>query len=74
MPLYRLLQERVFEPEIIAAMTSAYDRALASLGLKGGTDPVTLHVAQETIAIVERGVRDRDDIYNALMQRFPSKG
>jgi hypothetical protein len=73
MPLYRLLQERVFEPETITALREAYERALGSLGLKERTDPATLRVAQEAIAIVEGGVRDSTAIYAALMHRFRSQ-
>ena len=41
MPIHRLLQQRVFEPELIALMTDAYERVLATLGLTDRSDPFT---------------------------------
>ncbi len=67
MSIERLLQERVFEPEIISAMSGAYERALRALGLADRTDPVTELLAQTVLSIVETGVRDIERIYDLTM-------
>jgi hypothetical protein len=67
MSIERLLQERVFDPEIIAVMSEAYGRALRMLGLRERTDPFTEMLAQTVIAIVEGGVRDAERIYEMTM-------
>lgn len=63
MSIERLLQERVFDPEMITAMTDAYERARRALGLTNRADKVTFVLAQTVLGIVERGIRDPDDLY-----------
>jgi hypothetical protein len=70
MPLYRLLQERAYDDQIVTAMGDAYERALVTLGLKDRTDPATLLVAEKTISIVEQGIRNSDEIYKGIIGSF----
>ena len=67
MSIERLLQERVFEPEIVSVMSGAYERALRALGLTNRTDPVTELLAQTILSVVESGVRDAQLIYELTM-------
>jgi hypothetical protein len=70
MPIHRLLQQRVFEPELIALMTDAYERVLATLGLTDRSDPFTQLVAEKIIAVVESGVRDGEQIHAQIIAAF----
>lgn len=67
MSIETLLQERVFDPEMVTVMTDAYDRARCALGLSRRTDKVTAVLAQTVISIVERGIRDPDRIYELTL-------
>jgi hypothetical protein len=73
MPIERLLQQGVFEPETLAIMTAAYERALTTLGLTSRTDPATTLLAQTVIAVVESGVRDPDEVYRATLHAFKGR-
>jgi hypothetical protein len=55
--IHELLRQRVFDPETIAVMVSAYDGALHSLGVDRA-DPRTLEIAKAIIALAELGERD----------------
>ncbi len=74
MTIERLLQERVFEPEIIAPMTGAYERARLALGLTSRSDAATTLLAQTVIAVVESGVRDAEGIFRHTMLALKKDG
>jgi hypothetical protein len=57
-PLYRLLQNRAFEPEMIEVMATAFDDACHALGLAERSDPLRDMVAQEIIKCAQSGERD----------------
>jgi hypothetical protein len=63
MSITRLLQERVFEPEILMVMSAAYERARIALGLTRRNDPATVMLAQTVIEVVEEGVRDPELVF-----------
>src|SRR5256885_218510 len=48
MPLYKLLQQRVFDPELISVMAEAYERTRLTLGLADRSDKLT-HLLAEKI-------------------------
>jgi hypothetical protein len=56
--VYRLLQDKAFEPDAITAMTAAYEDSIRSLGLRDRSDPLTQLVAERIIEHAERGERD----------------
>jgi hypothetical protein len=56
--IYRLLQNRPFEPEDITIMTTAYEDALRVLQLTNRDDPITETIAQKIIQIAQTGERD----------------
>src|SRR5689334_15925562 len=70
MAIARLLRERVFEPEMVEAMTDAYERARATLGLTSRTDQMTILLARTVITVVESGVRDAERIYQLTLQNL----
>jgi hypothetical protein len=59
MPIYRLLQNSAFEPEIIAVMTGAFDDACRELGLASVSDQRRDVVAKKIIEAAQTGERDR---------------
>jgi hypothetical protein len=58
MAIYRIFRERVFEPEAIERMTSAYEGALNVLQLANRQDPITELVARKIIELAENGEHD----------------
>jgi hypothetical protein len=58
MAIYRLLKSAVFEPELIASMTAAYEHALRELQLADREDPFTEIVAKKIIEVAQLGERD----------------
>ena len=58
MAIYRLLREKVFEPEDIHLMTTVYEDVLKAFDLIERTDPVTELIAKTVIEMVQTGVRD----------------
>jgi hypothetical protein len=57
-PLYRLLQEASFSPELVEAMSAAFEDACKQLGLAQRTDPLRDLVAQRIIEAARTGERD----------------
>jgi hypothetical protein len=74
MTIERLLQERVFDPEIIELMTGAYERARLALGLTSRSDAATALLAETVLAVVERGVRDAEQIFQHTMRALKNGG
>ena len=59
MPITRLLQTSMFNPEQIQELVSAYESALASLNLIDRTDPLTELVAKAIMECAKTGELDR---------------
>lgn len=72
MPLQRLLIENAFGPEETALLSTAYEGALRSLGLKDRTDPATEMVAQKIIQLAREGIRDPDRLQQMAVQSLAS--
>lgn len=71
MAVYRLYQDKAFEPEAITMMTSAYSDVCSRLGLNNRNHPqATNAVAKKVIEFAQRGERDparlRDYVLEAL--------
>lgn len=62
MPIYRLLQNVPMGPEDIRRLTSAYEKALQTIGLVDRNDPIAEVVVKKIIEIGQTGVRDPADI------------
>ncbi|WOH53342.1 hypothetical protein [Bradyrhizobium sp. sBnM-33] len=62
MPIARLLQNVPMGPEEIGRLTTAYQRAMRTLGLVDRNDPIADLVAKKIIEIGQTGVRDPADI------------
>jgi hypothetical protein len=70
MPVHRLLQNHVFDPDLVAVMVTAFEDALRELGLSDRADPATELVARKVIELAETGERDparlRDQVVKSL--------
>ena len=70
MAVYRLFQNKAFEPEAIAVMTRAYSDVCRTLGVEDNDGSATNAVAQKVIEFAQRGERDpvrlRDYVLEAL--------
>jgi hypothetical protein len=58
MAIYRLLKNSILEPEEIARITEAYEKALHTLSVKDRDDPLTDMIAKTIIKIAQTGVHD----------------
>jgi hypothetical protein len=61
-PIYRLLQNSAFQPEMIEVMTGAFEDACDKLGLANRTDALRDLVARKIIEVAQTGERDRGRI------------
>jgi non-ribosomal peptide synthetase component F len=63
MPIHRLLEnDAAFTPHDIAVVVSAYEAALAKLGLQKRDDRTTQLVARAIIEVAQHGERDPETI------------
>ena len=71
MPIYRLLEREVFEPEDIALMSVVFEELLETLGLAGRRDdPVATLVAQKVIELAQTGLRDPIRLKQLTLESF----
>jgi hypothetical protein len=73
MPIYRLLEPGVFEPEQIATLANVFDDVLKTLGLADRSDPVTTMVARKVIEIAQTGERDPHRLKQLAIEAFQEK-
>jgi hypothetical protein len=70
-PIYRLLEREVFEPEDVALMSVVFEELLETLGLADRRDnPVATLVAQKVIALAQTGVRDPIRLKQLTLESF----
>lgn len=62
LPIYRILQNSPLGPEEIARLTTAYEQALRTIGVKDRGDPLTELIARKIIEIGQTGVKDPTQI------------
>jgi hypothetical protein len=70
MPVYRLVQAAVFEPDTIQIMVSAYEDSLRRLRLIDRADLLTATVARKVIDVTQGGVRDSAAICRHVLHAF----
>lgn len=73
MPIYRLLQNMPFEPEEVANLVTAYERALKEIGLVDRNDPIAEMVAKKVMEVAQRGVRDAAQISELTIKELRVK-
>jgi hypothetical protein len=73
MPITPFLRGQAFDPELIEAMSLAFENACSSLGLSVGVDPMTQSIAHQVIALAQRGIRRPTELYLLTVQEFKSR-
>jgi hypothetical protein len=72
-PIYRLLQDSAFEPDVIAIMTTAFEEACRELGLAERNDPLRDIVATTIIGWAQKGILDPDEMRKCVRQAIADK-
>jgi hypothetical protein len=70
MAVYSLFKNKPFEPEAISVMTGAYADVCRALGLGDGDRPETDAVARKVIEFAQRGVSDRVDLREKVLEEL----
>ena len=65
MPITPFLKGQAFDPELVEAMSAAFESTCDALGLTERTDPITALVAEKIIEAAQRGLRPRTGSKNA---------
>jgi hypothetical protein len=73
MAIYRIFQERAFEPEAVICMARAYETALVALRLSDRQDPLTEIVARKIVEIAETGERDPSRLRDKALEELGRK-
>ena len=68
MPIRQLLDGGSFGPDEIKVITSAFESACESLGLRNREDPIVALVAKKTLDIVNQGVADPAEIQRRVVE------
>ena len=55
MPITPFLKGQAFDPELVEAMSAAFESTCDALGLTERTDPITTLVAEKIIEAAQRG-------------------
>ncbi len=74
MSITPFLTTRFFDPEHIAAMGIAFEKACGTLGLAPKPDAVTARVAKAIIELADNGERDPERLYAGALARFGKTG
>jgi hypothetical protein len=69
-PIYRLIEKEVFEPEDVAVMCNVFEDLLQTLGLVDREDPVATLVAQKVIELAQTGERDAIRLKQLTLEAF----
>jgi len=72
-PIYRLLEREVFDPEVNTLLGEVFEDVLKTLGLVNRVDPVTELVASKIIELAQVGERDRDRLTKLTLQAFQGR-
>ena len=70
MAIYSLFRNKPFEPEAISALSGAYADVCRALGLGDGDRPETDAIAKKVIEFAQRGVSDRVDLRERVLQEL----
>ena len=62
MAIYRLIANGSFDPDVIVAMSAAYEKALSDLQMSDRTDPFTELIAKAIVNVTATGERDPGQI------------
>ena len=72
-PISALLQEGVFSPDDITALTTAFEDSLSALGLVDRNDPVVTMVAKRIIKMARLGERNPIRLRDYVLNEFRAR-
>ena len=72
MPITPFLKGQAFDPELVEAMSAAFESTCDALGLTERTDPITTLVAEKIIEAAQRGLRNPTAIHMLAMKELKS--
>ena len=74
MPVTPFLIGQPFEPDVVRAMSVAFEDVCGLLNLKSRSDPQSEVVAKKIIELAQRGIRDPTVLRERAMQEFKRGG
>ena len=72
MPITPFLKGQAFDPELVEAMSAAFESTCDALGLTERTDPITTFVAEKVIEAAQRGLRSPTEIQKLAIRELKS--
>ena len=72
-PISAFLQEGVFSPDDITALTTAFEESLSALGLVDRNDPAVLMVAKRIIELAKHGERNPTRLRDFAVSQFQAQ-
>jgi hypothetical protein len=73
MPIYGLIQRRVFAPELVTTMGEVFEDLLKTLEVSDRNDAVAELVAHKVIALVQSGERDPDRLKQLTLEAIQAQ-
>ncbi len=70
MPITPFLSGQPFDPEVVRAMSIAYEDVCRTLRLRPSSDPASEVVAKKVIEMAQRGVRNADALKERVLQEL----
>lgn len=74
MPITPFLAGQAFDPEIVHAMSVAFDEVCRSLHLRNRSDPTSEIVAKKIIELAQRGIRHEDALAARALRELDMGG
>jgi hypothetical protein len=67
MPIRKYIAGSAFDPDTIANMVSAFERARTILNLGDGNDPLVDAIAKKIVSLASQGVTDPDEMWRRVV-------
>jgi hypothetical protein len=72
-PIYRLLERGVFDPELVAMMGDVFEDVLNTFGLVDRDDPLTTMIARKVIELAQASEHDAVRLKQLRLEAFDGK-
>jgi hypothetical protein len=70
MPIAPFLRGKTFDPEVVEAISVAFQKTCDALGLADHTGPIATLVAQNIIRLAQRGIHDPNGLHLMATENF----
>jgi hypothetical protein len=74
MTIYSLMRGAGFDRDTVNAVAAAFDRVCRELDLSTRNDSITEVVGQQTIELARRGIKDSDELAEAVLASLERTG